>query len=249
MNQKQREQVLKEFLDAESLGKDLYSLPEFYDAFYQVDADYERKEKIVRSHIEEESRILYLGCGTGNLIERLEDDYSFVGVEPSESMAEEAREKTSAEVFNVRAEEIDFEEEFDAVISFGQSMNYILKQKNMRKVFNSSFDSLKQGGFLIFDFMTSLEDSRSEKRVYTAGDVSFSVQEEFQRKEGERFYLRFLYKITGEGKNREFKEEHTIRNWKDEEIKQMAVEAGFRSPEEPDIYGESFCHLKARKNT
>ena len=167
VEEEERERILLN-LYREGL-ENLYSSPDFYDAVYQVDADYEKKEELIRENIEEGSKVLYLGCGTGNLIERLENEYEFAGVEPSEEMAEKARKKTSAEILVLRAEEIEFDEEFDAAVSFGQSMNYVLGDQEMEKVIGSTYDALKPGGILMFDLMTNLENGKSEKRIQRSG--------------------------------------------------------------------------------
>ncbi len=242
MEEEERERILLN-LYREGL-ENLYSSPDFYDAVYQVDADYEKKEELIRENIEEGSKVLYLGCGTGNLIERLENEYEFAGVEPSEEMAEMARKKTSAEILVLRAEEIEFDEEFDAAVSFGQSMNYVLGDQEMEKVIGSTYDALKPGGILMFDLMTNLENGKSEKRIQKSGETEFSVQEKFKRKEGELFYLEFLYRIKG----KEFSDKHTIRSWNLKDLIEILSKAGFSEIEELQVYDmETFAHILARR--
>ena len=247
MNQETREKVLEKFLERKELGEDLYCLPDFYDAVYQIDADYETKEKLIRENIDEEGRILYLGCGTGNLIELLDEDYIFVGIEPSKPMADKAREKTSAKIVNCGAEEIGFEEEFDAVVSFGQSMNYIREDGKMDSVLRSAFEALKENGVIIFDFMTDLTDFETDMRDHQVTSTQFGVQEKFEKAEGNNFYLTFYYRIEKDGEEVIFEDKDLIRSWDEDLLKDKLGKTGFSSIESLEIYGNGLFHLKAAK--
>ena len=162
-------------------------------------------------------------------------------------MADKAEDKTSAKILSCRAEEISFEEEFDAVIGFGQSMNYITEEETMNQVLKSAFNSLENGGVLIFDFMTNLEDFRSDFRTYRTGAIDFSVCEKFEPAENSKFYLEFHYKIEKGSDRAEFSEKHLIRDWDTDKVEKKLKESGFSLIERLKIYGKSFSHIKAVK--
>ncbi|HEX8637622.1 MAG TPA: class I SAM-dependent methyltransferase [Pyrinomonadaceae bacterium] len=98
----------------------------------------------------ENSRILDIGCGTGNYtVALVEHGYSFCGVEPSETMIEQARRKSDSIVWTqAAAEELPFEKEF-----FGAAMATLTIHhwKNLEKGFAEIHRVLKkESNFVIF---------------------------------------------------------------------------------------------------
>lgn len=88
--------ILADFLYGErSFEEGLYCNPDFYDILYSRDADFDKPLKLVEENIDSGSKILYLGCGTCLMLEKLEDNYEVVGVDVSTEMAESARERCS----------------------------------------------------------------------------------------------------------------------------------------------------------
>ncbi len=113
----------------------------------------------------EPRKILDLACGTGVptlLLAR--QGYEVIGLDSSMEMLKEAQKKTKGQTTNsafripnwilgdMRSFEIS--EKVDVVISFFDSLNYLLEEADLRNTFNSVFGALVEEGYFIFDMNT-----------------------------------------------------------------------------------------------
>lgn len=145
--------------------KDIYtSLAPLYDTLMS-DVDYESWadfiDEIMQTHHFDPIKILELACGTGSLALSLAEleCYAITATDLSPSMVDVA--KTKAKEFDLGVEffpmnylEINLDQHFDCIYTVFDSVNY-LKQPNEIKIFlDNTFNILKPGGLLIFDFST-----------------------------------------------------------------------------------------------
>lgn len=102
--------------------------------------------------------ILELGCGTGSMTRRLADKgYELIGIDNSEEMLQVAREKDNNDGILYLCQDMrEFElyGTVNAVISVCDSMNYILSEEDLLKVFRLANNYLNQNGVFIFDLDT-----------------------------------------------------------------------------------------------
>jgi SAM-dependent methyltransferase len=133
-----------------------------YDLFmdnvpYEDWADY--VQRLLKKHKIEEGLILELGCGTGSMTRCLaERGYDMIGIDYSEEMLAIARENSS-EGNNILylcqdMREFELYGTVSAVISVCDSMNYILSEEELLKVFRLVNNYLDPGGLFIFDLDT-----------------------------------------------------------------------------------------------
>ena len=110
--------------------------------------------------VQADASVLELGCGTGTVTRMLaKEGYECVGLDMSEDMLSIASEKTFEEgtqVIYTCQDMRDFEVpyESDAMISIGDSMNYITSVPDLESVFACVSENLKKGGVFIFDLKT-----------------------------------------------------------------------------------------------
>ena len=134
-----------------------------YDLFmdnvdYDGWSDYLRK--LLRRYGVEDGLILELGCGTGSMTERLaEAGFDMIGVDCSGEMLEIAQEKKCESGLDILYLEQDMRE-FElygtvrAVVSVCDSLNYILEDEELVKVFRLVNNYLDPGGIFLFDLNT-----------------------------------------------------------------------------------------------
>lgn len=104
-----------------------------------------------------EGLVLELGCGTGKLMTLLgKVGFDMIGVDNSVEMLQIAREKTSQDFLYLLQDMREFElyGTVKAVISVCDSVNYITKKEELRKVFQLVNNYLDPEGLFIFDFNT-----------------------------------------------------------------------------------------------
>ena len=101
--------------------------------------------------------VLELGCGTGTVTRMLsKSGYDCVGLDMSEDMLSIASDKTFEEDLHIiyTCQDMrDFEVPYsmDAMISIGDSMNYITCVDDLKNVFSCVRENLKENGVFIFD--------------------------------------------------------------------------------------------------
>ncbi len=113
--------------------------------FFLEKADYLKKHGV--------KKVLDAGCGDGrNLLAFAEQGFDVVGVDSSEEGIRRAhrvsREYPNAEAVQGDLRELNYKDEFDAVIC-----DYVMVHlEDAGKVLRNLFDSLKPGGFLLVEF-------------------------------------------------------------------------------------------------
>ncbi len=101
-----------------------------------------------------------LGCGTGNITERLALlDYDMIGIDNSYEMLEIANEKkvannSSALYLCQDMQEFELYGTVDAVVSICDSINYLTDEEDLLTTFKLVNNYLESGGIFIFDFHT-----------------------------------------------------------------------------------------------
>ena len=111
-------------------------------------------------------RLLELGCGTGTLARWLQPrgPYRYLATDRSEAMLAVARRKARLQELPIRFRAVDFtriaedlpeaERAFDAVLLLYDGLNYLLKERQVRRVLEGAARVLRPGGMFLFDQST-----------------------------------------------------------------------------------------------
>lgn len=108
----------------------------------------------------EQNTVLDLGCGTGTLTELLAGaGFEMIGIDNSEEMlgiAQKKRERSGSDILYLLQDmrELELYGTVGAVCSVCDSLNYILEDEDMVKVFSLVNNYLYPGGVFLFDFNT-----------------------------------------------------------------------------------------------
>jgi len=147
---------------------DLYS--QYYNLLYQ-DKDYKGEAEYVygklKSYSPNLNQILELGSGTGihaNLLQK--KGLYVIGIELSEEMAQQAREK-GIECHVNDCSEFSLDKKFDAVISLFHVISYVTENNNLVKTFQKVYEHLNPGGFFLFDlwYSPAIYNLKPETRI------------------------------------------------------------------------------------
>ncbi|MFA5805628.1 MAG: class I SAM-dependent methyltransferase [Melioribacteraceae bacterium] len=146
----------------------LYSL--YYNLLY-TDKNYEAEATYVhdklKKYIPELSKILELGTGTGVHADLLQKKgLSVTGIELSEDMAQQAREK-GIECYVNDCSDFRLEEKFDAVISLFHVISYLTENEKLIKTFQNVYNHLNPGGVFLFDvwYSPAVYNLKPETRI------------------------------------------------------------------------------------
>lgn len=136
--------------------------------------------------------ILDLACGTGNIsLELLKQGYQVCGLDRSADMLAVADQKLFAAGFTPDLICLDMSamkvlnRRFDMVVCALDSLNYILKKKELEKAFTGVSALLPEGGFFLFDVHSEYkfqEVMGSNAFTYQDEDICYIWQNRFNRK-------------------------------------------------------------------
>jgi SAM-dependent methyltransferase len=136
----------------------------YYDLLY-LDKDYIGEARfihqLIQNHAPNSQSILELGCGTGNHAMLLaQEGYSIYGVDLSEEMLQQARDRFSQFDPNLASKikisqgdirQTRLNQKFDVVLSLFHVISYQTTTEDLLAAFNTVKEHLKSGGVFIFD--------------------------------------------------------------------------------------------------
>ncbi len=201
----------------------------------------------------ERNVVVDLGCGTGTLTELLADrGCDMIGIDASQEMlniALEKREKSGKEILYLCQDmrELELYGTAGAVISVCDSLNYLLEEEEMLRVFRLVNNYLYPGGVFLFDFNTvyKYETVIGDSVIAENREDCSFIWENYYDAEGQiNEYDLTIFARTenqdGEDIFRRFTETHYQRGYTLEEMRGMVEKAGmeFVRAEDADTRGE-----------
>lgn len=196
------------------------------------DQDRERAENLAV----ERNTVLDLGCGTGTLTELLyRAGYDMIGIDNSEEMLEIAmrkREMSGSDILYLSQDMREFElyGTVGAVCSVCDSLNYILEERDMVKVFSLVNNYLYPGGIFVFDFNTvyKYEKVIGDATIAENRDDCSFIWENYYDEESRinEYDLTVFVREPEEERFRRFAETHYQRGYTLEQMKGFLEEAG-----------------------
>ena len=210
-----------------------------YDELTQ-DVGYEKRAAFVeklflRSHIPVHT-VLDLACGTGTMTALLtERGYELIGVDGSEDMLLEAREKAQTLTgvpplfLHQSMPELDLYGTVEAAICCLDSLNYLIDAREVRETFRRLHLFIAPGGSLVFDVhaVSKMEKLDGEVLLDEREDVFCLWHTRYRKNVKMLDYEVDLFRLQPDGAwERDF-EEHHQRAYTVEELTAWLEEAGF----------------------
>lgn len=133
--------------------------------------------------------VLDVACGEGSFAVAMSKlGYNVTGVDQSPQMidlaVERAREENEPVNFYVEdMRSLPYEDDFDLVTCFFDSLNYMLTVKDLQKAFKNAFIALRSGGFYIFDMNTiyglAVDWMREDTYIQNEADDFMEIHRQF----------------------------------------------------------------------
>jgi ubiquinone/menaquinone biosynthesis C-methylase UbiE len=176
--------------------------------------------------------VLDLGCGTGSASLILsERGFDVTGIDLSEAMIKIAKSKTKKVKFLVGdMRTLKLEKKFDVVVCLCDSLNYLLKESEIKETFKRVYGVLKKGGAFIFDVNTIYKITTSwlSKGCTDFDYMHVCWQNNVDREmNSNRVVVDFFVKEKN-GKFDHFQEIHGERGYPLEFLKKTLEKTGFR---------------------
>ena len=111
-------------------------------------------------------RIMDLGCGSGRDSKYFSDKgYIVVAIDPSPTMCKKAKEIAGVPTYTMKAEELTFENEFDAVWACASLLH--VSRDNQAAVIRKICRALRQNGILYCSWKYGTQDRQENGRCFT----------------------------------------------------------------------------------
>lgn len=208
-----------------------------YDLFMD-NVDYDRWAEYLVGFLKKrglsEGLVCELGCGTGNMTERLAAaGYDMIGIDSSPEMLEEAMEKkerSGSDILYLMQDMREFElyGTVGAVISVCDCINYITEEDDLREVFRLVNNYLDPGGLFLFDLNTEAKYKAIGSGVIAENreEGSFIWENIYDEEQRLNEYMLTIFIPEKNGLYRKHEEIHLQRAWRVEEVKECLREAG-----------------------
>lgn len=217
-----------------------------YDKLIHDDVDYKKWARIILNICDDykinKEDYLDLACGTGNMTIELAKSFKHTwAVDVSDDMLSEAEEKMRKE--NLKAKfvcqdisNLMLNKDFDLITCVLDSTNYITKEEDLERYFESVYKHLKEKGIFIFDinsYYKLTEILGNNLYSYDDEDVVY-IWENALENDIVDMYLTFFIK-DGE-LYRRFDEEHKEKAYKADIIEKILNKSGFEILKKLDNY-------------
>ena len=210
-----------------------------YDIFME-DTPYEQWvkyiEEIWKKFNLKPKLIAEIGCGTGNVLNILaKKGYDLIGIDNSFQMLAKAREKsTQQNILYIQQDMREFElyGTVDCILSICDSINYILEEDELLKVFKLVNNYLEPKGLFIFDINTVYKFKNilgSNSFSETTENSAYTLENYFDEDEMiNEFYTNFFIEDEETKLYHRFEEIHYEKAYEIEKIKQLLEKAGLK---------------------
>ena len=177
---------------------------------------------------------LELGCGTGEVCERLADKgFDMIGLDASSEMLNQAikkRDESKKDILYLLQDMTEFElyGTVKAVVSICDCLNYLIQNEQLLKTFKLVNNYLDPGGIFLFDMNTrhKYEEIGDSVIAENREDASFIWENFFDFDENINEYDLTLFVKDESGKYEKYEETHSQRAYSFDEVKNMLEDAG-----------------------
>lgn len=213
-----------------------------YEAIYSTGTVPQNKVHSVDRNITNGSEILDVACGTGILVERIDEKYDITGVDISQDMLEVAGDKNpEAELVQGDMRNLPFQNEFDGVVMYGQPVSHLGNYLDADESLRSAYNALNEDGVLVMDFFRPVFDQvesmePSKERI---GEYHVEMTPEFSNYNPatNTTDCTLNFRVEKDGAVTEVDYKHRIQGFSFREIEDMLQEVGFTEAKEQSIYG------------
>lgn len=195
---------------------------------------YQYIQEIMDYYKKNPGKVLDLACGTGNMSAIfVKNGYQVTGVDASAEMLYIAREKNpSIDFIQADLREFCFPSSYDTAICLFDSLNYILKEEDLKRVFANTFNSLNNDGLFIFDMNTIDRLTNIKPGTTMLSDEEYTCfWEDIIDRKQQRWKVRL--KIYFPDDKSYYEEEHLERGYPSAFVQKMLIDSGFKKV---DIY-------------
>jgi len=130
------------------------SLAEVFDALVEDESVSILYADLVRNYVKKGS-LLDLACGTGTISQQLKTEFDITGLDIDEAMLDQyIKRNPGLKTILGSMTDLDQLSTYDAIILYGDSLNYLLTLEEVRKTLSEAIAHLTDRGVFLFDMHT-----------------------------------------------------------------------------------------------
>ena len=181
--------------------------------------------------------VLELGCGTGTMTELLADcGYDMIGVDNSADMLEialEKKEQSGKDILYLQQDMREFElyGTVDAILCTCDSLNYLLEEQDLARVFRLAENYLEPDGLLIFDLNTAYKYAEilgDQTFADTSEEAAFIWQNYYYEEEAVNEYQVTFFEQVEDGLYERHEEIHYQKAYDKDKVIELLKRAGLQ---------------------
>ena len=218
-----------------------HELAEYYFALENNHRDIQQDISFIINllGLKKDPSLLDLGCGTGEHLDLLRRaGFRCTGIDISDNMLSIARERfpLGIEFTSMNMTDIDYDNEFDMVISLFGSFNYLTHDTHIESLLVKTRKALKPGGLGVFEIWNTPPLIKIKKKDIDLVSVTNYMGAEIKRERGFKLWnnmdktvveVNYRYTITGEQETKTMRDRHIMRTFTTDEIRTFLIKAGF----------------------
>lgn len=192
----------------------------YYDKFYQK-KDYEKEVDFLKNFINNEDKIIDIGCGTGihaSLISK--KGFDIEGLDINKEMLEIAKTRLNSTLYLQDILNININKKYDVIISMFAVINHLKDTNELEKCLTNLKDILKKDGVLIIDLHNP---QSSGIKTDTFGNITRTMKWDYDKEKKIEKSI-----ITFEIDKQKYNDTHTFRIFTIEEVRKCCKNVGLQ---------------------
>ncbi|MBN1329670.1 MAG: class I SAM-dependent methyltransferase [Candidatus Heimdallarchaeota archaeon] len=213
------------------------SLASYYDKIYHW-KDYEKEARELKEIIKQFKKstgneLLDVGCGTGNHIGYLLDDFKCSGVDLNKGILNIAKEKfPSVDFIQSDMAKMNLGKKFDVIVCLFSAIGYIINKNKLRKTLVSFSNHLKDGGIVLIEPWLTKEiyrDGSPHMTIYDSEELKIA-RLNISERDGDISILDMHYLIAEKDKKvQHFIDRHEMIMFPHELLISLMTDAGLKA--------------------
>lgn len=203
------------------------SFADIYDLLTK-DVNYSLWAKFLKMYIKKDGKILDIGCGTGNLLQKF-SNYNITGIDISQDMLDIAKEKTDCRLIKLDITKEYLTEKFEYIMCNFDTVNYFNGYDEFER-FILHCSKMQNKGYLIFDLVEKeiFEEMFDEDKIFVDREQNYVSVWHYDKIDNNRYDIDIDIYLKEEDKMNKFNEKYTKFIYDTDKIIEILTKFGYK---------------------
>ena len=212
----------------------------YYDKFYK-NKNYAKETEFLMNFINQDDRIIDIGCGTGLHASLLQQHgFTVDGLDRNKEMLEIAKTRIHSNLYLQNVLDIHIKQKYDVIISMFAVLNHLKDTQELEKALMNVKNILTDRGKIIMDLHNP---QSSGKKIDSYNNMTRTMEWHFDKKKKIED-SKILFEIDG----KKYMDHHTFRIFTIDEVKECCENVGLVVKKVYENYDMNKCGSATSKN-